>query len=182
MKKLSIFVTLLFTIGFVGAQDLCSNVKTVLDASATGFEAMKGKYTGAEYYGQWAATQALTGAKTCVIEENSGWYVATMVTGVSKAVADAKFKELLGKLNGCTAGMQSWHFDNVGEKMETQFFSENKIAQNASGGENNIDEKKRKNVSDWDAVPSGKTIELELRQVNGGGAGFEVRIKIYKAS
>ncbi len=182
MKKLSLFAALLFAFGGIMAQDLCGTVKTVVDASTTGFEAMKGKYTGAEYDGHWATTQNVAGAKSCVIEENSGWYVATMVSGVSEGAAIAKFNELASKLKGCTPGMENWIFNNVGEHIQTLFFSESKQAQNASGGETNIDEKSAKRgFENWDAVPSGKTIELELRMVNGGGAGYEVRIKIYKA-
>lgn len=180
MKKLSLFAALLFAYGVTAAQDLCGNVTTVVAASTTGFEAMKGKYAGAEYDGHWAATQNVAGAKSCVIEENSGWYIATMVTGVSEGAAIAKFKELATKLKGCTSGMQDWTFDNSGEHIMTHFYSESMQAQNANGGETNLDEKSRA-YSNWDAVPYGKTIELELRKVNGGGAGYEVRIKIYKA-
>ncbi|MDZ4757861.1 MAG: hypothetical protein SGJ10_06955 [Bacteroidota bacterium] len=181
MKKLSLFAALLFAYGVTTAQDLCGNVTAVVDASSTGFEAMKGKFSGAQYDGQWTATQNIAGAKSCVIEENSGWYIATMVSGVSEDAAKAKFSDLKTKLQGCTAGMQSWGYDNIGEHLKTVFFSESKQPQNANGGETNIDEKKRDSFSDWDALPSGKTIELEIRKVNGGGSGFEVRIKIYKA-
>lgn len=181
MKKLSLLTALLFAFGVSMAQDLCGNVNTVVAASAAGFEAMKGKYSGAEYDGQWVATQSIAGAKSCVIEENSGWYVATMVSGVSESAALAKYNELKKKLGACTSGMQSWSYDNAGEHLQNTFFSESKQPQNANGGETNINEKKRTSFSDWDALPSGKTIELEIRKVNGGGAGFEVRIKIYNA-
>ena len=180
MKKLSLFAALLFAYGVTTAQDLCGNIKTVADASTTGFEALKGKYTSAEYDGQWVATQTISGAKSCVIEENSGWYVATMVSGVSEGDAIAKFNELKKKLAGCTDGMQSWTFDNAGEHMKTVFFSESMQAQNTNGGETNLDEKSR-SYANWDALPSGKTIELEIRLVNGVGSRYEVRIKIYKA-
>lgn len=179
MKKLSIFVALLFTVSVSFSQDFCGNVKSVLEASTSGFDGIKGKYTGAEYDGQWAASQSVAGAKSCIIEENTGWYVATMLTNASEGAALAKFNELKTKLSGCNAGMQTWNYDNVTEHLKTAFFSEGKQEQNVNGGETNIDESKR-GYANWDIAPQGKTIELECRRINGTGM-YEVRIKIYKA-
>lgn len=165
MKK--IFATLFLTASFavtIQAQDFCTTTKTVVEASAMNFEAMKGKYTASEYDGSWKSTVAIPGASKCEIEENTGWYVATFVTNVPKAVALAKFNELAEKLKGCMSGYTSWYYQNVGEHMQTWFFAEGK-----DGSDND------------NSVTKGKSVELELRQKNGSGEMWEVRIKVYKA-
>lgn len=165
MKKIiaTVFVTASFSMA-VSAQDFCTTAKSVVDASTVNFEAMKGKYTSSEYDGLWKATVAIPGAQSCIIEENTGWYVATFVTGVPKAVALARFNELAEKLKGCMTGYTSWYYQNVGEHMQTWFFAESK-----DGSDND------------NSVAKGKSCELELRQKNGSGEQWEVRIKIYKS-
>lgn len=170
----------------ISAQGLCETAMKVADAAASSFESMKGKYSSTDYTGQWASTTALPGAKSSVIDENTGMFIATMGTGLSREQATAMVNKLANQM-GCVAAWNNWKYDNSGEMFFQVFFSEKSQNLNADGGNyggwaegkpgfNN----QNRDYSSYDRVAVGKTICIETRRIDGNGK-FEVRILIYEA-
>jgi hypothetical protein len=183
MKKFILALSIVFATGAttLKAQDFCGSLNSILSEAGAGFETLKGKYTTADYDGSWVANKKIAGASAAEIQENSGWYVATFYAGASEAAANKKWKELCAEVKGCVGTYTSWNFNNVGEHMQTMFFSENASEKlNADGGSYGGYGASR-DYANWDAAPKGKTVEVEVRQRNGN-QGYEVHIKVYNAN
>ncbi len=185
MKKLILSFAFAAGVTTLNAQNMCDDVMSVSGHAVSGFESIKGKLTPNEYDGQWAATASIAGAKSCIIEENSGWFIATIEGGSSEAAAKATYNRVKAKMDECFGAWNKWKFNNVGEHMMTSFYSEGQEA-NGEGSSSfdwtSTDEGEARDFSNWGTVAKGKTVELELRQKNGRGEGYEVRIKIYNAN
>lgn len=170
----------------VSAQGLCETAKKVADAAASGFESMKGKYSSTDYTGSWVSKTVIPGAKSSIIDENSGAHISTMGSGLSREQAVALVNKLANQM-GCAAGWNSWKYDNQGEMFYQIFFSEKSENMNADGGSyggwaegkagfNN----QNREYSSYDKAAHGKTICIETRRNDINGT-FEVQILIYIA-
>ena len=170
----------------LSAQGLCEAANTVANSASAGFETLKGKYTSTDYTGQWEATTKLPGAKSAIIDENSGMYIATMGSGLSQTEAQAMVNKI-NKGMGCLSSWTTWNYDNSGEMIFDTYYSASSTNIGADGGNyggyaegkpgyNN----KSRDYANYDKVPAGMTVQVDLRRADGTGK-WEVRILIYDA-
>ncbi len=189
MRKLILSLALLATSSLVSlsAQGLCEATNTVANAASSGFDALKGKYSSTDYTGQWVANVKLPGAKSCVIDENSGMYIATMASGVSREQAFAMVTKFTKEMN-CMSSWNTWKYDNEGESIFQIFYSEKAENIGADGGNYGgwgagYTPKWNNNTRDYnsyDKVAMGKTVLYDIRKIDGAGK-WEVRLLIYEA-
>ncbi|MBI3233884.1 MAG: hypothetical protein HYZ42_07560 [Bacteroidetes bacterium] len=189
MKKILLSIALFAstTLISLSAQGLCDAANTVANSASNGFESLRGKYTSTDYTGQWEATTKLPGAKSCIIDENSGMYIATMATGVSREQAFALVSKWEKEM-GCMSGWNNWKYDNEGESFYQTFYSEKADNLGADGG--NYGgwgagytpkwNKNKRDYNSYDKVAMGKTVQFDVRKIDGSGK-WEVRILIYDA-
>ena len=68
MTKFITFFVLLFSMSFCGAQDVCSQLKSMVEYAKDDFRLLKGAAVGSGKYSRFKSTENLPGARTCEIK------------------------------------------------------------------------------------------------------------------
>lgn len=167
-------------------QGVCETAKKVAEATSGSFESIKGKYSSADYVGQWSSKIIMPGALSSVIDENSGMFFALMGTRLTRDQAVAMVNKLSSQM-ACTKDWISWPYDNQGEMIYQIFYCEHSEQMNVDGGNhggwaegsaghNNT----KRQYNNYDRVAKGRTICIETLKMDEGEK-YDVRFRIYDA-